>query len=384
MSSTLTNLIPTLYAAADKVSREQTGMIPSVMIDASSERVAKDQTINVPVVGSATSYDITPGDNPGDNGDVTPGNVTMTISKSKQSPVRWEGEEIKAVEGTGIFSQVHVDRIAQAMRVLVNEVETDLATTGYQNTSNAYGTVSTIPFASNLAESAQMLKLLMDNGAPQSDLKMVFDTVVGASFRTLGQVTKANEAGTLSLREQGVLLDVHGMQLRESAQIQDHTAGTAASATTDNAGYAIGATTITLASAGTGTILADDVITFAGDTTKYTVVTGDADVSGGGTVVLAEPGLKVAMSAAAKAITMIASHTASLAFDKNAIALLARAPAMPEGGDAADDVIEIVDPLSGLAFQAALYRQYRRTKLEIGLAWGTAAIAPRHITRLLY
>lgn len=74
-------------------------------------------------------------------------------------------------------------------------------------------------------------------------------------------------------------------------------------ATTNAAGYAIGATTITLASAGTGAITAGDVITFAGDTNRYTVATGDTDVSNGGTIVLAAPGLLTTLTASTKAIT---------------------------------------------------------------------------------
>ena len=383
MASTLTNLIPILYRAADKVSRELTGMIPSVMLDAASTQVAKDQVINVPIVGAATAYDITPGTSPADNGDVTPGNTTMTITKSRYSPVRWNGEEQKAVNHTGIYSDVHVDRIAQAMRVLTNEVELDLTTEGYENSTGAFGTVATVPFTTDLTEASYIRKALVDRGCPDSDLQLIIDTLSGAELRALGQLTKANEAGTTSMRETSGLLDVYGMKIRESAQIQSHTAGTAASSTTDAAGYAIGATTITLAVAGTGTFLTEDVVSFAGDSNKYTLLTGDADVSGGGTIVLKE-GLLKAIPAGATAITLVATHNANLAFDRNAIALLARAPEMPEGGDSADDVVSITDPFSGLTFQAALYRQYRQTKLEIGLAWGVKAIAPRHIARLYY
>jgi hypothetical protein len=81
--------------------------------------------------------------------------------------------------------------------------------------------------------------------------------------------------------------------------------GTAAGATTDAAGYAIGVTTLTLASAGTGTILAGDAITLAGDPNIYIVAIGDTDVSNGGTIVLASPGLRTVLSAATKAITIL-------------------------------------------------------------------------------
>lgn len=86
--------------------------------------------------------------------------------------------------------------------------------------------------------------------------------------------------------------------------IATDTKGTAASATTDTTGYAIGETTITLAIAGTGTILTGDMITFAGDSREYRVITGDTDVSDAGSITIAEPGLQTAIAASAVAITI--------------------------------------------------------------------------------
>lgn len=71
------------------------------------------------------------------------------------------------------------------------------------------------------------------------------------------------------------------------------TTGTASGATC-SAIEPVGETSIALSSAGTGTILAGDVITFGnGDTTEYLVTTGDTDVSDGGTLVIT-PALVVA------------------------------------------------------------------------------------------
>ena len=155
----------------------------------------------------------------------------------------------------------------------------------------------------------------------------------------------------------GQLFDLHGLAIRESAQIVSLTVGTGASATTNNAGYAIGATTITLASAGTGTIVAGDVITFAGDTNKYVVKTGDSDVSNGGTIVLAAPGLRKAIAASTTAITVVASSAMQMAFHRSALVLLNRA--IPAGNrDMAVDRMQVADPATGLMFEIAAYLGY--------------------------
>ena len=379
MANTLTNLIPILYQALDRVSRELTGFIPSVSLNASAEQMAKGETVNIFTSEEATAYDITPGTNPPDNGDTTPGNRTLSISKSRMTPIRWNGEEQKALSNNQTLGPLHIARVAQAIRVLVNEVEADVAAL-YTETSNAYGTVATIPFTTNLDESAQVLKMLLDNGAGGNDLSLVFNTTVGAKLRTLGQVTKANEAGGDDLLRRGVLLDLHGIALRESAQVKSHTAGTGSSYTSDTAGYAIGATSITLIT-GSGTVLAGDVISFAGDSNKYTVKTG---VGAPGAIVLEEPGLKVALAASAVALTIVATHNAHMAFARDAISLALRTPALPEEGTMASDVFTITDPNTGISLQVAIYPQYHQVKYEIGLAWGQCVTAPRHLVRLFH
>lgn len=383
MANTLTGLIPTIYNALDVVSRELVGFIPAVSSDMTFTRAAVGQTVTSPVVGAAAATDITPAVTPPNDGDQTIGSVSMTITKARRAPVRWNGEEKLGLDNNGAsFNVIFRDQVAQAMRTLVNEVEADLAAL-HVYASRAYGTAGTTPFASDLSATAQVRKILADNGAPLSDLQLVIDTSAGAKMRTLAQLTKANEAADQSLLRRGVLLDIHGFAIRESAQVKTSTPGTAASATTDNAGYAKGASTFTLASAGTGTLVAGDVITFAGDANQYVVKTGDADVSNGGTLSIGAPGIRVAMSAATKAITETASSVRNMAFSRNALVLATRAPALPPQGDSAVDRQIVTDPISGLSFEIAMYAQYRQMQYEVSLAWGVAAPKPEHLALLL-
>jgi hypothetical protein len=383
MSNTITDLFPDIYAALDVVSRELTGLIPAVSRDSSVERAAKDQTIRIHQAPASTASDITPAVTPPNDGDQTIGNTTMTISKSRRVPFRWNGEESLSLNngGVGVLS-IQQDQIAQAIRTLVNEMETDLAAE-HVNFSNAYGTAGTTPFgtAGDYSDASQALKLLKDNGAPLSDLHCVLDTAAGANL--LGKQSRTDFQGDVSMLRQGVLLDHMGMSIRESAQIVTSTAGTGSSATTDNAGYSVGDTVITLAVAGTGTIVAGDVITFAGDTTKYVVASGDADVSNGGTITLAAPGLKVAIPASTTAITVVAAAARNMVFARNALMLATRAPALPDGGDMAVDRATITDPRSGLSFEIAQYAQYRQMQWEISAAWGTKTVKPEHAGLLL-
>lgn len=385
MANTLTNLTPDLYEALDVVSRELVGFIPAVSRDSNAERASINQTIRSHVAPASSASDVTPGQLPADNGDQTFTNKTMTISKSRYVPVRWTGEEQKGMNSGPGYQNLLKDQFAQAMRTLCNEVEADLAGL-YTEASRAASPAGTNLFDSTgkLADFANVRKILVDNGAPVADMHCIIGTTEGTALRSLTQLTNVNEAGSNTLLRQGLLLEpIAGMAVRESAQIQDHTAGTASSATTDNAGYSIGDTEITLASAGTGTIVAGDAITFSGDANKYVVTSGDADVSNGGTITIAEPGLQAAIASSNTDITVIDQGRRNMAFSRNAIHLATRVPARPEEGDLADDFMIIQDPRSGLAFEISRYKEYRRVRYEVAIAWGYAAMKPEHLALLI-
>lgn len=378
---TLTNLLPTIYNAMDVVSRELVGFIPAVSRDSTAERVALNGVITSPVVGPMAAEDLTAAAYAADTPNQTIGNVQMTISKARSVPFGITGEETKALQNAGTLGGINAQRIAQAIRTLTNEVEGDLAAL-HAKASRAYGTYNVTPFgtALDLSDFAQARMILDDNGAPQSDMHMVLGSTAVANIRgKQSGLFKVNEAGSEDLLRRGALGQVEGFDLHNSAQVKKAVAtGTAAGATTNAAGYAVGATVITLAAAGTGSFIPGDIVTIAADGNKYLVAAGDASSADGGTITLAEPGLRQAIPAAATAITVVAATTRNMFFQRSAIQLATRAPAMPEGGDDADDVMMVTDPMSGLTYEFAVYKQKRQVRYEVNLCWGVQMIAPRH------
>ena len=379
-ANTLTNLIPTLYEALDVVSRELVGFIPSVTRDSQLARAAIGQTVYSPVAPAATAGDVNAATVPPDDGQQTIGSISLAITKSRYTPIRWQGEEsmqMNSPGGLGVKTLMR-DQFAQGMRTLCNEIEADLAGL-YLYGSRAIVPSSSTLFSKDLADAANARKILMDNGAPTSELKMVIGTDAGAALRSqatiLSVIPSAQDMAT-----QGVLINAAGFQIRESAQIKSPVIGTNSGGTVGTAAYAVGATSIVLASKGSGSIVAGDIISFAGDPNYYVVVTGDTDVSNGGTIVIAAPGLRVAIAEnASPAITIRAKANRSMAFARSAIVLATRMPALPEGGDMGVDRTTITDPRSGLSFEVSKYLQYRQVRYEIAIAWGVKAVKTEHI-----
>lgn len=389
MANTLTNLIPSLYAGLDTVSRELAGFIPAVATDSTAERAAVGQSVTYHIAPTGNIGNVAPAMQVPEPTDQSIGSDSIVITKARVSEFGFVGEERIGLNTGPGYNAVQADMFAQSLRLLTNEVEADLAVAAHAGASRAVGAPNTPLFTSSIDGVSQTGKILTDNGAPNSERNLVIDTTAGAALRTLYGINTDRDYSKVPFNQQGVLITPHGMAIRETGQPQSHTAGDAASATTDATGYAVGSTTITLAAAGTGAILAGDMVTFAGDSRQYMVKTGDADVSGGGTIELQEPGLMQAIPASATAVTIVDNtgsdyEVGGVGFYRNAIVLAARAPALPEGGDMATDRMMMTDPRSGLAFEVSVYKGYRKVRFEVALAWGVKVTQPRHTSLLVY
>jgi hypothetical protein len=387
-ANTLTSLIPNIYEALDVISREQVGFIPAVSRNSSGEQAALNQTIMIPIAPQATPGDNTPAVTAPNTGDETIGNVTMTISKSKHYPIRWNGEEQRGANNAGWYGGLLTQQFIQAFRTLGNLVEADLATTAYQNASRAYGTAGTTPFgtAGDLSDVAQLRKILDDNGCPQTDLQLVLNSASVANLRgKQSLLLKVNESGSQALLRKGSISDVplEGFDLHNSAQLTAVTKGTGTSYVTSGS-TAPGVNSIALVT-GSGTVNAGDVVTFAADANnKYVVQNG---VAAPGTITIGAPGALVTI-ATANAMTIGANYTPNIGFSRSAIQLITRRPQMPIGPDGkamdmADDIMEVTDPVTGIVYEIAVYRQFMQLVYHVRLAWGTQAIKSNHIATLL-
>ena len=384
-ANSLNALVPAIYQALYVTSRELTGFIPSVSRVVGAERVAVGQSITYPVSPEQVAYDITPSMTVPEPPDNTFTTDTMAITKARAVPFGFTGEEQKFLNSGGLgYLGAQGMLIAEGLRTLTNEIETDISAVAARGASRAYGTAGTTPFSSgDLTDLSQLQKILDDNGAPATGRSAILDTSAAAKLRAIGNISKVNEAGTNMTLRNGELMDIYGLSIKQTGQPVMHVKGTSAGSTTNAAGYAKGATVITLAAAGTGSVVAGDVVTFAGDTNKYVVASGDVSAADGGTITLQRPGLRVAIPAAATAITVGANYTANVAFSADAIRVAMRPPAAPVEGDLALDRMLITDPYSGVTFEFSIWPGYRKVRGEIALAWGQKAIKPQHISLLL-
>jgi len=371
--NTISGLVPDIYAALNVVGRELSGFIPAVTVSSEAARAAVNQSVYVPIAPAIAGENIVPGTTPPDTGDHTIDRTPITITKSRAFPFRYYGEEDLGLSfGPGRLT-IQQQQIAQAIRAAVNEIEADIGLM-YKRTSRALGTPGTTPFASTINLLNDARKILVDNGCPDADLQFVMDTTAGVNMRNISHLQKVNEAGDAGLLRQGILGNLSNFDIRESGYVAQHTKGGANGSYVTNLGstLAVGDTDVAI-DTGSGTIVAGDVISFAGDANLYVVETALA----AGTLSINAPGLRATL-ADGVALTLGNSYRANMAFHRGSIIAAIRAPALPKEGDMADDRMMITDPYTGLVFEIALYKQYRRVRYELAVAWGVANIKPEH------
>ena len=160
--------------------------------------------------------------------DQTLTNKTLTLTNQRGVQIPYTGEDVRFLDGGAGYETVYGAQIQQAMRTLVNEMEADLAEEAYKNASRAVDAAGTTPFGSNFNTVAEARQILADNGMPTNDgrTSLVMNTAAGTNLRNLSTLNQVNTSGDVELLRRGTMMDLMGVMLKESGQVQDHTKGT--------------------------------------------------------------------------------------------------------------------------------------------------------------
>ena len=374
MSNSLTPAIPSLIGAFQSVLREQVGFIRAVNADFDDKGAGLNQTFTIPTAPALAAAVSTPAATVASGTDVTAGSLTHNLDTFKHVKFHLTQEEVVSLrENREGFKSAMLE---QAMRTLVNTIETDCATACLA-ASRATGTAGTTPFGSNHNVLAD-LGLILNNNAAFGERHFVMDFAAQNKLSKLAVLLDASAYGDSSMVRDGMIGKLDGFNLHTSAQVDTARAvGTGTSYVIDNGNIAVGSTTISI-DGGSGTILAGDIIEIGADGENYVVTTG---VAAAGNIVIAKPGLRIAI-VDADAVAIKAASTRNMGFTRDAIALTVRPPKR-DIADQATEVILISDPLSGLTFELAYYPQFLQGTWFLSAVWGVTNVHPEKTALLL-
>lgn len=380
MANDFSSIVDTVFARGVLALRQNAIMPRLVNTDWSTEVAEQGDTVNVPIPSAVTVGDVSPGPTPPEGGASAPTTVPIQLNRWRKSDMHVTDKEAREIAQGARSLQ-----LSEHLKALANDVDSYLLSL-YTGIYGFAGTAGTTPFAGggtpDLAEAVAVDQVLNDQLAPGDMRSMVLGTaakanallvraIQDASFRRQGEDTLSN----------AVIGEVLGFMWAMDQNIPTHTAGTAASATTDTAGYAAGVKTVTLASAGTGTFVVGDIITFAGDSQTYVITSGDPDVSNGGSISF-EPGLAQPIPASATNITRKASHVVNIGMHRDAFALATRTLGPADGFAGGNLIRTAVDPVSGLTLTLEVSREHARTKYQWRILYGAKLVRPELACRL--
>lgn len=259
----------------------------------------------------------------------------------------------------------------------------------YKDVAAVSGIAGTTP--SSIISITDARQVLNENKVPLSMRRLVLDPAAENGFLqipTFHEADKIGDNGT-ALREAS-LGRKFGFDIFTDQNVLKHTPGTLAVGGGTNpkiypkAATSKGATSITLSVSGgssptlTGTLVVGDVMTIKG--TAYTVV--EVATAASNEVVAKVSPAVVEDLATTDVVTLTASHTANLAFHKNAFALVTRPLALPKGIADGQKAIVNYDGF-GLRVIYDYNSQFKKDVISIDMLCGVKTLNQELACRLL-
>jgi len=361
MANTSTDtLIETMYSSMERIQQEPVGFLNAIERNKSNVTTASfGSSVESVVTGDVTitkSSSYTPKMSSSDGPDDSDTKDTFALDTYLKFEASILPEQMRHADNVGLGGMTQLQRrIMKGLRGMRNQLEADVALKLAQGSSRAIGTAGTTPFASNTDLLEDSMKILVDNGGNRYDgmNSVVMNTAAGANVRKLLGIQSGRQPADQDLFRSGVLIDVNGFALRESAGIVSHTKG-AGTGYLVNGALSVGDTSIAVdgGTVNTTGIQPGDVIKFAADTVNEYVVTSTALLATSGTITIGGPGVLVAI-ADNNAITIQATYTPNIAFNAEAAELASRAPDL--GQDKAILHDTITDDVAGITYAYSIY-----------------------------
>ncbi len=233
---------------------------------------------------------------------------------------------------------------------------------------------------SSLTDISNAMLVLNNNRVPVSNRVAVFDPYAQAKLITIDSIARADASGSTAALREASMGRVLGFDTYMDQNIKTQISG-AYTALTDVKGTGTAAATIvTLTStAGTSTaqILKGDVFTVAG---QQFVATADSAAAVSGVVTVnIYPAVKTAFTA--QAVTFGKTHVSSLAFHKNAFALVTRPMEPPMGG--ANSYVATAPNGMSLRVTMGYDMTTKKNIISIDCLYGVKSIYPELAARIL-
>lgn len=382
MANTLTDVVPILVAQGLATLRGACTMPRMVNTDYSNTPANVGDTINVWIPAGMTASDVAPSSTPVAAADIQPVKAPISLNKWRRSGFYLTDKQQEEVVG-GVQSK----QTGEAVKALCEDINAFIFTL-YKSVYGYAGTAGTTPFATDISAITAARAVLNRQKAPLTDRRFIIDVNAESNALALPNIYASYVVGNTQAVIEGAIGRRVGFDWQMDQQVPTHTstALTAGACTVNgvnaiNAGTADGGRTGTISIAkatNTSPLVKGDIFTIAGFTQTY-VVLADVTLTVGNTTVTIAPALTLA-TAGSEAITLKASHTANLAFHRDAFAFVSR----PLQSSSANilEMMSVVDPISGVALRLEVVRQNKQLLFDFDVLYGAACVRPELACRV--
>lgn len=244
--------------------------------------------------------------------DVNEENVLVTLDKIADVSVELTAKEM-ALNLSDFTKQV-LEPAAIAIAEKINKDGLEL----YKDIPYVSGTAGTTP--EGIAAFANAAKVLNENKAPLTDRACIWNSTALAGFQSDANIVNAEKCGTTKALRNGSIGKLIGFDNYTSHQICRHTKGSVTGTIAISADAEAGDKVLSM-SCTSGSLVKGDILTIKGKT--YTVKK-DVTASNGTMTVEIYPAVPTGGFTTADEVTLTDSHTANLAFHKNAFGFISR------------------------------------------------------------